>query len=51
MKVKLNLKELIEKKDTRVISSEEALKDVKKIDWSEEVLNGNSKVEVKRMNS
>lgn len=51
MKLKLNLKQLLEEKNTIIVSSEEALKDVNRINWSKEVLNGNKKVEVKAMNS
>ncbi|MGL4849712.1 MAG: hypothetical protein ACRC28_12450 [Clostridium sp.] len=45
--MKLNLKELREKKNSKVISSKEALNDVIKFDWNEDVLCGEKKVIVK----
>lgn len=44
--MKLNLKELRKKKNFKTVSSEQALKDVTKINWSNEVLNDN-KVAIK----
>ena len=38
----------ISSRNTKVVSSEEALKDVKPIEWSEDVLNGKRKVTVKK---
>lgn len=37
----------INKRVVKNVSSEEALKDVKPIDWSEDVLSGNKKVIIK----
>ena len=38
----------ISSRNTKVVSSEEALKDVKPIEWSEDVLNGKRKVTIKK---
>lgn len=42
--MKLNLKELRKKKNFKTVLSEQALKDVTKINWTDEVLNGNKVV-------
>ena len=42
--MKLNSKELIRKKKSKIVTSEEALKDIIPFDWSEEVLSGDKKV-------
>ncbi|MBU3105106.1 hypothetical protein [Clostridium gasigenes] len=42
--MKLNLKELRKKKNSTIVSSEQALKDVVKFNWTDEVLNGQKKV-------
>ncbi|MFR8346869.1 hypothetical protein [Mediterraneibacter gnavus] len=38
----------IRNRNTKIVSSEEALKDVKPIEWSEDVLNGKRKVTIKK---
>ena len=38
----------ISNRNTKIVSSEEALKDVKPIEWSEDVLNGKRKVTIKK---
>ena len=45
--MKLNIKEVKKKKNSKIVSSNEALKEVVKLDWTEEVLNGNKKVVIK----
>ena len=45
--MKLNLKELRKKKNFKTVSSEQALKDVVKFNWTDEVLNGQKRVIVK----
>lgn len=40
---KINIKKLREKNDSKIISSEEALKDVEPFEWNEEVLTGKRK--------
>ena len=44
---KLNLKK-IESRITKAISTEEALKDVEPMDWSDEVLSGQQQVNITR---
>ena len=43
----MDIKSLRKTKNTIIISSEESLKDVKPIEWSEEVINGNKQVIIK----
>ena len=38
----------ISSRNTKVVSSEEALKDVTPVEWSEDILNGKRKVTVKK---
>lgn len=38
----------IRNRNRKIVSSEEALKDVKPIEWSEDVLNGKRKVTIKK---
>lgn len=38
----------IRNRNTKIVSSEEALKDIKPIEWSEDVLNGKRKVTIKK---
>ena len=45
--MKLNIKELKKKKNSKVVSSKEALKEVVKFNWNEDVLNDKKKVIVK----
>lgn len=45
--MKLNIKELRKKKNSKIVSSPEALKDIVKFNWTDEVLNGQKKVIVK----
>lgn len=45
--MRLNIKKLREEKNTTIISSEEALKNVNPFNWSNDVINGNKKVEIK----
>lgn len=45
--MKLNLKELRKTKNFKTVSSEQALKDVEKFNWTDEVLSGRRKVIVK----
>lgn len=47
--VRLNVKKLVENKNTIILSSKDALLDVTPIKWSQEVVNGNKKVVVKSM--
>lgn len=49
--VKLNVKKLRQEKNTIIVSSEEALKDVNKIEWLKEVITGEKKVEIKAINN
>jgi hypothetical protein len=44
---KLNIKELLKNRETKIISYEEAIKDIIPIDWSDDVLSGKVKVEIK----
>ncbi|MCL1950434.1 MAG: hypothetical protein FWF59_11950 [Turicibacter sp.] len=39
-----DMKEFLKTREVRFISTEEALKDVTPIDWSEEVLSGKAKI-------
>ncbi|MBO3398509.1 hypothetical protein JJB71_13270 [Clostridium perfringens] len=43
---KINIKKLKEKNGSKIISSEEVLKDVEPFEWNEEVLTGERKVVV-----
>lgn len=45
--MKLNLKELRKNKNSKIVSSEKALSDIVKFNWTDEVLNGEKKVIVK----
>ncbi|EJT6154948.1 hypothetical protein N2W29_003108 [Clostridium perfringens] len=45
--MKLNIKELRKKKNSKIVSSEKALNDVVKFNWTDEVLRGQKKVVVK----
>ena len=45
--MKLNVKKLRECKETIIISSKDALSDVIKIAWSEEIINGNKKITIR----
>ena len=47
MIMKLNVKKLRECKETIIVSSKDALSDVTKIAWSEEIINGNKKITIK----
>ena len=38
----------ISSRNTKVVSSEEALKDVTPVEWSEDILNGKRKVTIKK---
>lgn len=49
--VKLNVKKLRKEKNTVIVSSKEALKDVNTIEWSKEVMIGEKKVEIKAINN
>ena len=40
----------ISNRNTKIVSSEEALKDVKPIEWSEDVLNGKRDMKKKSLN-
>jgi hypothetical protein len=44
---KFSIKELLKNKKTKIVSSEEALKDIIPVDWSEDVLSGKKKVIIK----
>lgn len=44
---KLNVKKLRQEKRTIIVSSEEALKDVDKFEWSKEVMTDEKKVGIK----
>lgn len=41
---KIDFKQLLKNKKTTIVSSEEALKDVTPIDWSDDVLSGKKKI-------
>ena len=43
---KLNISKLRKNKKTKIISLKESLKDVEPINWSEEVVNGDKKVNI-----
>ena len=43
----MDIKSLRKTKNTIIVSSEESLKDVEPIEWSEEVINGNKQVIIK----
>ena len=49
--VKLNVKKLRKEKNTVIVSSKEALKDVNTIGWPKEVMTGEKKVEIKVINN
>ena len=49
--VRLIVKKLRKEKNTVIVSSKEALKDVKPIEWSKEVMTGEKKVEIKAINN
>ncbi|MCC3866416.1 hypothetical protein [Terrisporobacter petrolearius] len=49
--MKLNVKKLRKEKNTIIVSSKEALKDVSPIEWSKEVISGDKKVEIRRINN
>jgi hypothetical protein len=41
------LHDIIKNKKTTIITTEESLEDIEPFDWSEEVINGDRKVEIK----
>ena len=43
----LNIKKLRKNQNTIIVSSKDALSDVTKIAWSEEIINGNKKITIK----
>ena len=45
--MKLNIKKLRKNQNTIIVSSKDALSDVTKIAWSEEIINGNKKITIK----
>ena len=45
--MKLNIKKLRKNQNTIIVSSKDALSDVIKIAWSEEIINGNKKITIK----
>ncbi|WP_343339154.1 hypothetical protein TPELB_15090 [Terrisporobacter petrolearius] len=49
--MKLNVKKLGKEKNTIIVSSKEALKDVSPIEWSKEVMSGEKKVEIRGINN
>lgn len=49
--MKLNVKKLRKEKNTIIVSSKEALKDVSPIEWSKEVISGDKKVEIRGINN
>lgn len=48
--VKLNVKKLRKEKNTVIVSSKEALREVNPIEWSKEVMTGQKKIEIKVIN-
>ena len=45
--MKLNIKKLRKNQNTIIVSLKDALSDVTKIAWSEEIINGNKKITIK----
>lgn len=49
--MKLNTKKLRREKNTFIVSSKEALKEVNTIKWSKELMTGEKKIEIKAINN
>ena len=46
----MKLRDIIKNKKTTIITTEESLEEIEYIEWSDEVISGEKKVEIKELN-